>query len=39
VGFGEDAQVFKLGLADPLWSSFRALGEHVAWFLDNIPFK
>lgn len=39
VGFGEDLNLFERGISDPLWSSFRALGEHVAWFMDNIPFN
>ena len=40
VGFGEDINLFESGgISNPLWTSFRHLGEHVAWFLDNVPFN
>jgi hypothetical protein len=40
VGFGEDINLFETGgISNPLWTSFRHLGEHVAWFLDNVPFN
>lgn len=38
VGFGEDVRMVNADIASArMFTSFEAIGRHVAWFLDNPP--
>lgn len=40
VGFGERVNLLLGdGPRNPLWTSFEALGLHVAFYLDNVPLN
>lgn len=40
VGFGERVNLLLGdGPHNPLWTSFEALGLHVAFYLDNVPLN